>query len=302
MGRCRKKAIEYLNKMPVVRTRMREVWEKNQGSQSRTSETTSVVSSDSVNPGQSLTAPVSKSVTPKPQFAPLTAPASSQPTAIYPPLSMERQSSQSKEPLLPPIYPSMISLSPFPSRRQSSTSTPKITIPFDLPSTFSTIAKTNTAKGIETCGILLGFQQSSDSFLITCVLIPNQVGTFDTCETIGLAEEKILSYALTNDLVCLGWIHTHPTQSCFLSSVDMHTTLSYQRMLSNAVAIVVAPTDRQLPVGVWRLTEFGILEIGKCKQSGFHDHRDKDSFSVIVDDVVWDPALKVVVVDQRGLD
>lgn len=276
---------------------MRIVWEKNQISRSPSFETVSVASSGG-RVGSSLTAPVSKNTTPKLLSAPLTEPASAQVTPIYPSLGPDRQISQSKEPLLPPIYPP-IDTSPFPSRRQSSTSTPKITIPFDLPSTFSSIARTNTAKGIETCGILLGFQQSTDSFLITSLLIPDQTGTHDTCETIGSAEERILSHALTNELVCLGWIHTHPTQSCFLSSVDMHTTLSYQRMLPNAVAIVVAPTDRNLPVGVWRLTEFGIMEVGRCKLGGFHDHKGKEAFSVIVDDVTWDPSLKVVVVDQR---
>lgn len=29
-------------------------------------------------------------------------------------------------------------------------------------------------------------------------------------------------------LFTLGWIHTHPTQSCFLSSIDMHTHCNYQ--------------------------------------------------------------------------
>jgi STAM-binding protein len=277
---------------------MRIVWERNHGSQSRSSETESLGSSESGMARVSVTAPVSKNVTPQARSAPLTAPSSANPTPIYPLLGPDRQISQSREPLLPPIYPTL-DTQPFPSRRQSSTSTPRVTIPFDLPSTFSTIAKPNTSKGIETCGILLGFQQSSDSFLITSLLIPNQTGTHDTCETVGCAEERILSYALTNELVCLGWIHTHPTQSCFLSSVDMHTTLSYQRMLPNAIAIVVAPTDRSLPVGVWRLTEFGIIEIGRCKLGGFHDHQGKEAFSTLVDEVTWDTSLKVVVVDQR---
>lgn len=36
-------------------------------------------------------------------------------------------------------------------------------------------------------------------------------------------------------------IHTHPTQSCFMSSLDLHTHASYQVMLAEAVAIVCAP-------------------------------------------------------------
>ncbi len=47
----------------------------------------------------------------------------------------------------------------------------------------------------------------------------------------------------------LGWIHTHPSQTCFLSSVDVHTHCGYQTMLDEAVAIVMAPTDRCVPTG-----------------------------------------------------
>ena len=42
-------------------------------------------------------------------------------------------------------------------------------------------------------------------------------------------------------LLTLGWIHTHPTQTCFLSSVDLHTHCGYQSLLDEAVAIVLSP-------------------------------------------------------------
>ena len=34
-------------------------------------------------------------------------------------------------------------------------------------------------------------------------------------------------YLIGNSLSVLGWIHTHPTQTAFLSSVDMHTQFGY---------------------------------------------------------------------------
>jgi hypothetical protein len=42
-----------------------------------------------------------------------------------------------------------------------------------------------------------------------------------------------------HDLITLGWIHTHPSQKCFLSSIDLHTQV---RILgcSLAVAFVAA--------------------------------------------------------------
>ena len=51
----------------------------------------------------------------------------------------------------------------------------------------------------------------------------------------------MFQYQQDNNLMTLGWIHTHPSHDCFLSSVDMHTHMSYQLMLDEAVAVVVAP-------------------------------------------------------------
>jgi STAM-binding protein len=33
---------------------------------------------------------------------------------------------------------------------------------------------------------------------------------------------------MEKDLLALGWIHTHPQQTCFLSSIDVHTHMPYQ--------------------------------------------------------------------------
>ena len=49
----------------------------------------------------------------------------------------------------------------------------------------------------------------------------------------------ILSACL--NLFCL-YSQTHPSQTAFMSSVDLHTHYSYQVMLDEAIAIVVAPS------------------------------------------------------------
>lgn len=46
-------------------------------------------------------------------------------------------------------------------------------------------------------------------------------GTTDTVQ--ALNEEEIFEAQFERELYPLGWIHTHPTQTCFLSSVDVHT-------------------------------------------------------------------------------
>jgi STAM-binding protein len=42
----------------------------------------------------------------------------------------------------------------------------------------------------------------------------------------ALGEEEIFEAQMSRDLYPLGWIHTHPSQTCFLSSVDVHTQVS----------------------------------------------------------------------------
>ncbi len=53
--------------------------------------------------------------------------------------------------------------------------------------------------------------------------------------------QHILDTVLSKNLVVIGWIHTHPTQDAFLSSVDMHMHCSYQ------VGTPTATTTRSLP-------------------------------------------------------
>jgi len=137
---------------------------------------------------------------------------------------------------------------------------------------FLRYADVNTRRGIETCGILAGALSPDDArFTITCLIVPKQEGTTDTVQ--ALAEEEIFEVQDSRALYPLGWIHTHPTQSCFLSSVDVHTHCGYQTMLDEAVAIVMAPSQERHQMGVFRLTTPGGLSlIQQCPLRGFHAH------------------------------
>ena len=88
-------------------------------------------------------------------------------------------------------------------------------------------ATSNTRSGIESCGILAGrLQEKQGVFVISTLIIPKQEGTSDTVQ--ALNEEEIFDVQDKRALYPLGWIHTHPTQTCFLSSVDVHTQCGYQ--------------------------------------------------------------------------
>jgi STAM-binding protein len=111
-------------------------------------------------------------------------------------------------------------------------------IPKGLREGFLEIAADNTRRKLEMCGILLGTVVNNALF-IRCLLIPEQICTSDTCETIN--EDKVFDYSMKEELIQIGWIHTHPVQTCFMSSRDLHTQSGYQIMMAESIAIVCAP-------------------------------------------------------------
>ncbi|KAJ1984804.1 hypothetical protein H4R34_000424 [Dimargaris verticillata] len=143
-------------------------------------------------------------------------------------------------------------------------------IPFDLLGRFLACARANTEKNLETCGILCGVLKRNE-FHLTTLLIPKQTATSDTCTTTH--EEELVEYQMKHDLLTLGWIHTHPTQTCFMSSLDLHTHFSYQQMLPEAIAIVCAP-QYDPSYGIFRLTDPpGMGTINQCRDKRtFHPH------------------------------
>lgn len=112
-------------------------------------------------------------------------------------------------------------------------------LPPTLRERFLYIAAPNTKANLETCGILCG-TLISNALFISHLVIPEQESTSDTCETVN--ESALFDFCDSEDLMVLGWIHTHPTQTCFMSSRDLHTHCGYQVMLPESVAMVCAPS------------------------------------------------------------
>ncbi|XP_054145152.1 STAM-binding protein [Melozone crissalis] len=143
----------------------------------------------------------------------------------------------------------------------------QVIVPRELCHKFLQLADANTVRGVETCGILCG-KLMRNEFTVTHVIVPKQLGGPDSCTT--QSEEELFVIQDQHGLVTLGWIHTHPTQTAFLSSVDLHTHCSYQMMLPESIAIVCSPKYQE--TGFFRLTEHGLEEISSCRQQGFHPH------------------------------
>ncbi|KII65579.1 hypothetical protein RF11_06099 [Thelohanellus kitauei] len=98
-------------------------------------------------------------------------------------------------------------------------------IPGNLFESFVKIAQNNSRINRETCGILSGSKvceihsKLKNRYIVTHLIVPKQVGTDDSCECLN--EEEIIYYQDSASL-------THPSQTCFLSSVDLHTQYGYQ--------------------------------------------------------------------------
>ncbi|KAF7837754.1 AMSH-like ubiquitin thioesterase 3 [Senna tora] len=173
-------------------------------------------------------------------------------------------------------------------------------IPVKMLDDFLRLALENTRKNLETCGVLAGSLKNR-VFHITTLIIPKQESTSDSCQTLN--EEEIFEVQDSLSLFPLGWIHTHPSQTCFMSSVDLHTHYSYQIMLPEAIAIVMAPTDTKSPHGIFHLSDpGGVSVIRNCQQRGFHPHEEPSDGSPIYEHcshVYMNGNLKFDVVDLR---
>ncbi|KAG9235342.1 hypothetical protein BJ875DRAFT_374424 [Amylocarpus encephaloides] len=150
-------------------------------------------------------------------------------------------------------------------------------LPPTLRDQFLAYAASNTSKNLETCGMLCGTLVSNALF-ISKVVLPEQESTSDTCETIN--ESAFFDYCAAEDLMVLGWIHTHPTQSCFMSSRDLHTHCGYQIMMPESIAIVCAPTKNP-SWGVFRMTDPpGMQSVLNCNKPGlFHPHDETNIYT-----------------------
>uniref|UniRef100_A0A0B6YUP4 MPN domain-containing protein n=1 Tax=Arion vulgaris TaxID=1028688 RepID=A0A0B6YUP4_9EUPU len=142
-----------------------------------------------------------------------------------------------------------------------------VVVPSLLMSKFLSAAAGNTSKESETMGILCG-KLSQGVFKITNLYIPQQKGTHDSCDMEN--EEELIVYQDNHNLITLGWIHTHPTQTAFLSSVDLHSHFPWQKMMPEAIAIVCSPKYEE--TGIFKLTDHGLDVIGRCREKGFHPH------------------------------
>jgi STAM-binding protein len=155
-----------------------------------------------------------------------------------PPIPPDKITSESQEDMSPFKAPQSFTFQPS-AYLENGNPLRTVFLPPTLREKFLEIAAPNTRNNLETCGMLCG-TLISNALFVSKVIIPEQESTSDTCETVN--ESAFFDYCAAEDLMVLGWIHTHPTQTCFMSSRDLHTHCGYQIMMPESIAIVCAPS------------------------------------------------------------
>ncbi|XP_020251298.1 AMSH-like ubiquitin thioesterase 2 isoform X3 [Asparagus officinalis] len=161
-----------------------------------------------------------------------------------------------------------------------------------------------SSEGSSTSKAIQDVHIKNQTFYVTTLIIPKQESTSNSCQAIN--EEEIHAIQDGQSLFPVGWIHTHPSQTCFLSSIDLHTQYSYQVMLPEAIAIVMAPADPSRSYGIFRLTDPGGITILRecCESGGFHLHpqtcSDGSPIYESCSHVYINPNLRFEVIDLRS--
>ena len=130
---------------------------------------------------------------------------------------------------------------------------------------------------------------------MTHLLIPRQVGKSDSCTMHSY--EDVSQMHEEENINFVGWIHTHPAFSVFLSSVDMHNQYEWQHMLPEAIATVCSIKNGV--TGHLRLTQAGMEEIRDCSRSNFHPHTKQPPLWAEADHVIVNEDTNIVIKDMR---
>ncbi|CAK9300859.1 unnamed protein product [Gordionus sp. m RMFG-2023] len=183
------------------------------------------------------------------------------------------------------------------SNRTGYQSLRQVRVPKNLALIFLSLAESNTDKNIETGGHLFG-KLSQNVFTITHLVIPKQTGQPNSF--LATSEEEMVYFKESKNLLTLGWIHTHPSQTAFLSSVDLHNQFPNQQLLPEYIAIVCSPSHNEVKIFTIT-TDFGMNVLATCKEQGFHYHSQSPPLYEECKHIVLEPHLDVVVEDMRKL-
>lgn len=116
--------------------------------------------------------------------------------------------------------------------------------PLEIVESFIRLADANTKKFVETCAILAG-NEKNGALIIDTLIIPQQKGAHDHCYMTD--EIELFQTQIENNVMTLGWIHTHPQY------VRRRSVISYSRSSSLRLICTISSDTRCRCLRQWPL-------------------------------------------------
>ncbi|KAK9888218.1 hypothetical protein WA026_000485 [Henosepilachna vigintioctopunctata] len=170
-------------------------------------------------------------------------------------------------------------------------------IPSRITTEFSYLTFKNNMKNIETVGYLAGRELNEEELSVTHLILPEQFGFSDFFKVKD--SHILIKYLEQNELLILGWIHSHPIEKPYLSSSDMHYQSVFQSVLPEAVAMVYSP--KEMKSTIFNLTpDHGLGLILNCRKKGFHIHPSNPPITMVSQHAIIDLIGDLIVKDFRN--
>ena len=116
--------------------------------------------------------------------------------------------------------------------------------------------------------------------------------------SLSVGSAECWKYMEDRNLTILGFIHTHPTFSAFLSSIDLHMAFQIQKDIPGAIAIVVSTRDGTEPI--FRITPEGMNVLKQCNEAQDKHHDHNTDITIYSECSVRLSIRKSVVIDMRS--
>ena len=154
-----------------------------------------------------------------------------------------------------------------------------IHLPQELFNTFYDLSKEATAKEMETVTYLFGHTKQlngTTNVYITHLFVPDQSATANSSTVTNM--NCLNEFSQQYNVKEFGWMHSHPLETCCLSSIDIHTQYTKQQCDQNYISIVFSAIDNAF--GIFAITNNGFNIIKQCKlnPSVHHQHVSNDIY------------------------
>ena len=97
---------------------------------------------------------------------------------------------------------------------------------------------------------------------VTHLVIPSQIGDRASCESTGESDTVMWDYFDSEQILLVGWVHSHPLYDSFFSSVDLHGQFQFQSSFPQFLGLVYSGINGG--IHGFHLTNAGLRSVHQC--------------------------------------